>query len=253
MCCGTVDSTILFKRTNTMNTGLASLFIITVATETLVRSSGWTTSIIQCFEEKIRVMCYNEDAMNCCAAQHTGVLLRVPLCVACVVLMLIGCTTVPATEEPQAGGGFSPEVVTESFFEDLQRALQDPNLRQEEARSFWAERLSGYFAPAERDTQRLALRRALASFATGLRQLADDETAVFEFRGFEPVEKIADDGERALVRLPSATISMMLMRTNERGSYVFYEQTISLSQVIGRPDGTVPVIKIDGRWYLTEG
>jgi len=46
---------------------------------------------------------------------------------------------------------------------------------------------------------------------------------------------------------------MMLMRTNERGSYVFYEQTISLSQVIGRPDGTVPVINIDGRWYLTEG
>jgi hypothetical protein len=67
------------------------------------------------------------------------------------------------------------------------------------------------------------------------------------------VEKIADDGERALVRLPSATISMMLIRTNERGSYVFYEQTISLSQVIGRPDGTVPVINIDGRWYLTEG
>jgi hypothetical protein len=201
MCCGTVDSTILFKRTNTMNTGLASLFIITVATETLVRSSGWTTSIIQCFEEKIRVMCYNEDAMNCCAVQHTGILLRVPLWVACVVLMLIGCTTVPATEEPQGGGGFSPEVVTESFFEDLQRALQDPNLQQEETRSFWAERLSGYFAPAERDTQRLALQRALASFATGLRQLADDETAVFEFRGFEPVEKIADDGERALVRL----------------------------------------------------
>ncbi len=191
--------------------------------------------------------------MNRYAAQHTGVLLHVTLCVACSLIFLVGCATAPATEEPQGGGGFSPEVVTESFFEDLQRALQDPNLQQEEARSFWAERLSGYFAPAERDTQRLALQRALASFATGLRQLAGDETAVFEFRGFEPVEKIADDGERALVRLPSASISMTLMRTNERGSYVFYEQTISLSQVIGRPDGTVPVVKIGRRWYLTEG
>ena len=45
MCCRTVVPTILFKRTNVMNTGLASLFIITVATETLVRWSGRTASI----------------------------------------------------------------------------------------------------------------------------------------------------------------------------------------------------------------
>lgn len=169
------------------------------------------------------------------------------------VLLLIGCTTAPATDVTSVGGGISPEAVTESFFEDLQRALQDPNLNQEETRSFWAERLAGYFAPAERDAQRVALRRALASFASGLRQLAADETAVFELRGLQPVEKIADDGERALVRLPSASISMTLIRTTERGSFVFYEQTIGLNQVIGRPDGAVPVVKIDGRWYLTEG
>lgn len=169
------------------------------------------------------------------------------------VCFLVGCTAVPATDEAGLGGGFSPEAVTESFFEDLQRALQDPNLRQEETRSFWAERLAGYFAPLERDEQRVALRRALASFANGLRQLADDETAIFELRGLQPVEKVADDGERALVRLPSASISMTLVRTTERGSFVFYEQTIELSQMIGRSDGTVPLVRIDGRWYLTEG
>jgi hypothetical protein len=170
-----------------------------------------------------------------------------------MVCFLVGCAAAPATDEAGVGGGFSPEAVTESFFEDLQRALRDPNLQQEEARSFWAERLAGYFAPAERDTQRVALRRALASFASGLRQLADDETAIFELRGLQPVEKVADDGERALVRLPSASISMTLVRTTERGSFVFYEQTIGLSQVIGRSDSTVPLVKIDGRWYLTEG
>lgn len=184
---------------------------------------------------------------------HICTILRVALCGACIVLSLAGCTTGATTDETTVGGGFSPEVVTESFFEDLQRALQDPNLHQEETRSFWAERLAGYFAPAEREVQRVALQRALASFAGGLRQLADDETAIFEFRGFKPVEKVSDDGERALVRLPSASISMTLMRTTERGSFVFYEQTIGLSEVIGRPDGTVPVVKIDGRWYLTEG
>ncbi len=170
-----------------------------------------------------------------------------------VACFLVACTAAPAADEASVGGGFSPESVTESFFEDLQRALRDPNLQQEETRSFWAERLAGYFAPAERDAQRVALRRALASFASGLRQLADDETVLFELRGLQPVEKVADDGERALVRLPSASISMTLMRTTERGSFVFYEQTIGLSQVIGRSDGAVPLVKIDGRWYLTEG
>lgn len=183
---------------------------------------------------------------------HIRTNLSLVLCVL-VVLLLTGCTTAPTADETHIGGGISPEAVTESFFEDLQRALQDPNLHLEETRSFWAERLAGYFAPLERDVQRIALRRALASFAGGLRQLATDETAIFELRGLQPVEKVADDGERALVRLPSASISMTLVRTTERGTFVFYEQTIGLSQVIGRPDGTVPVVKIDGRWYLTEG
>jgi hypothetical protein len=211
------------------------------------------TFIIHGFVERIRTICYNEVVMIQRYCAHIRIHPPVVLC-ACIVWLLIGCTTTPViTDDASIGGGISPEAVTESFFEDLQRALQDPNLNLEETRSFWAERLAGYFAPAERDVQRIALRRALASFAGGLRQLAADETAIFEFRGFKPVEKVADDGERALVRLPSASISMTLMRTTERGSFVFYEQTIGLSQVIGRPDGTVPVIKIDGRWYLTEG
>lgn len=203
--------------------------------------------------ETIRTICYNERVMVRYSCLHIRANLCGILGYALMVCFLVGCAAAPATDEAGVGGGFSPEAVTESFFEDLQRALRDPNLQQEEARSFWAERLAGYFAPAERDTQRVALRRALASFASGLRQLADDETAIFELRGLQPVEKVADDGERALVRLPSASISMTLVRTTERGSFVFYEQTIGLSQVIGRSDSTVPLVKIDGRWYLTEG
>ncbi len=203
--------------------------------------------------EKIGAICYNECVVARCFCFYMCANLCRILGYVFIVSLLVGCTVAPVAEEEMVGGGFSPESVTESFFEDLQRALRDPNLQQEEARSFWAERLAGYFAPAERDTQRVALRRALASFASGLRQLADDETAIFELRGLQPTEKVADDGERALVRLPSASISLTLVRTTERGSFVFYEQTIGLSQVIGRSDSTVPLVKIDGRWYLTEG
>ncbi|GIW01984.1 MAG: hypothetical protein KatS3mg058_3387 [Roseiflexus sp.] len=198
-------------------------------------------------------MCYNEGVMVRCACLHKFTNVRYLCSVALIMWFLAACTAAPTADEADVGGGFSPEAVTESFFEDLQRALRDPNLHQEEVRSFWAERLAGYFAPVERDAQRIALRRALASFASGLRQLADDETAIFELRGLQSVEKVADDGERALVRLPSAMIAMTLVRTTDRGSFVFYEQSIELSQVIGRSDGTVPLVNIDGRWYLTEG
>ncbi len=167
-------------------------------------------------------------------------------------IVLAGCAAA-STPQQDRSGGFSPESVAQSFFEDLRQALQDPNLRQAETRSIWAERLAGYFAPVERDDQRVALSRALAAFATDLGQLAPDEAVVFELRGFERVEKISDDGQRAVVRLPAASIYMALMRMTDRGPRTFYEQTIGLDRVTGRADGSVPMINIDGRWYLTEG
>lgn len=168
------------------------------------------------------------------------------------VIALAGCAAEPPPPAP-SGGGFNPESVVQSFFEDFGRALQDPNLAQEETRTYWVERLVTYFAPAERDDQRIALASSLAAFANDLGQLADDEAVVFELHGFDRVEKVADDGERAIVRLPSASIYMALTRASDAGPRPFYEQTISLGQVTGRADGSVPMVKIEGRWYLTEG
>lgn len=165
---------------------------------------------------------------------------------------LAGCGQEAPPPAP-SGGGFNPESVAQSFFEDFGQALQDPNLAREETRDYWVERLANYFAPSERDDQRIALASSLASFANGLGELADNEAVVFELHGFNQLEKVSDDGTHAIVRLPSASIYMALTRSTEEGTRPFYEQTISLGQVTGRADGSVPMIKVDGRWYLTEG
>jgi hypothetical protein len=46
---------------------------------------------------------------------------------------------------------------------------------------------------------------------------------------------------------------MQISRITDRGAQPYYEQPISLDRIIGRSDGSVPTIRIGGRWFLTEG
>jgi hypothetical protein len=175
----------------------------------------------------------------------------------CALVLLAGCTTVsqpsavPAPQE--TGGGFRPEQVVESYFEDLGAALQDPDLADPDRRGYWVERLAGYFAPNERNDQRAALRQSLGGFARDIAQLAEGETVTLELRGFDTVERLPDEGERATVRLPEAAIYMLITRASGNGTVTLYEDTVGLDRLIGSPDKTVPLINIGGRWYLTEG
>lgn len=174
-----------------------------------------------------------------------------------LLLALGACSGLPTervvADEAQSGsGGLSPESVTRGFFEDLGRALKDPALVQEPVRAVWVERLAGYFAPNERDAQRDTLDVALTNFAQGRAKLEADETLSIEIRFDEP-RRISNEGDRALVQLPNASIFMQISRLTDRGPIPYYEQPISLDRVIGRADGSVPTIRIGNRWFLTEG
>jgi hypothetical protein len=184
----------------------------------------------------------------------------VALCIG-FTLLLVACGAAPGDATPQAdsGGGsrFGPESVAENFFKDLRDALKDPALADDAARSKWAEKLANYFAPNERDDQRTAMNAALLSFTDGLKQLDAAQTLTLDLR-FTNVEKISDDGERALVRPVNgnnnASIYLLIAHTNDRGVAIpEFEQEIGFEKITGRSDGAVPTIRIGDRWYLTEG
>ncbi|MFO7169736.1 MAG: hypothetical protein DIU80_017075 [Chloroflexota bacterium] len=188
----------------------------------------------------------------------------IPLAAAALTLLfaLAGCGTVPQPRAvprvaPQEiGGGFDPQQVVASFFGDLDDALHDPDLRDATRRSYWVERLASYFAPNERDDQRVILSQALTSFVQDMAQLAEDETLTLELRGFDNVEELPTDpadGQRATVRLPDAEIYMLITRAGPNGPVTIYEDTVGLDQLIGNPGKTVPLVNVGGRWYLTEG
>lgn len=174
-----------------------------------------------------------------------------------LLLSLAGCGDTPAAPASTAEAerlNNTPDAVVESFFEDLGAALNDPRLAEAERRSFWVEQLAGHFAPSERDDQRLALREALGSFAQDLDQLAEGEELTIEMRGFRPGQRsISADGTRATVELPDATITMLITQPGDNGPVTVYEQPIALSRVIGNATNSVPLVLVDGLWYLTEG
>ncbi|HEX5691386.1 MAG TPA: hypothetical protein VFX76_15330 [Roseiflexaceae bacterium] len=185
------------------------------------------------------------------------------ICVLICVLSIFGACSAaseqPAQEvdDPAGGSRFGPQVLAENFLKDLRDALHDSKLGDDTTRSRWAEKLANYFAPNERDDQRVALNASLASFAEGQTKLDVGQTLSLDLR-FTSVQKIADDGERALVRPVNggnnASIYLLIARTNDRGAIVpEFEQEIGFDKIFGRDDGAIPAVRIGDRWYLTEG
>jgi hypothetical protein len=170
------------------------------------------------------------------------------------LLLLAGCGPTPGPDPVQStpsGGSFSPEAVAQSFFEDLGNALRDPKLADDQQRGAWVERLAGYFAPNERDDQRIALREALDSFANGLDKLELNEDLQLDLK-IDRLEQVSQAGDRAMIRPVNGAIYVLITRTTSAGVQNLYEETVPLERIIGN-NGSVPVLRIGRSWYLTEG
>lgn len=194
------------------------------------------------------------NARTASATSFTRIMARIGLL---LVVMLLSACGLPTAEDsaqpaPRADGDISPEAVAQNFFEDLSEALKDPRFGRDEVRSYWVERLSGYFAPDERDDQRTELSNAFNSFADGLRQLTPDQTLSLALT-FKGIEKLSEDDSHAFVRPIGAQIDLQIAHTTARGLVIDFDQQIGLEKIIGRPDGSVPTLKVGGRWFLTEG
>ena len=167
---------------------------------------------------------------------------------------LAGCAATPGQSTdlaPAGGGSFSPEAVVQSFFDDLGSALHDQKLADDQHRGAWVERLAGYFAPNERDDQRIALRTALDSFATGRGQLEPNERLTLDLK-IDRLEQVEQTGDHALIRPVNGAIYVLITRTTSAGTQNLYEETVPLEKIIGN-NGSVPVLRIGRSWYLTEG
>lgn len=172
------------------------------------------------------------------------------------LLGLAACSAIPASQPvlgDQSGGGSTPELVAQNFFEDLGRALRDQQIGDEERRSKWVEQLSNYFTPSERDDMRVAFSTALDTFVEGQGKLAENEQLTLDVK-FDGIEQVSNDGSRALVRPINGSIYVLITRTTTTGgTYTLWEQNKSLSEIIGNPDGAVPVTRVGRVWFLTEG
>jgi hypothetical protein len=172
-----------------------------------------------------------------------------------IVLLLSACAATPEqapAEAPAGGGSFSAETVAKSFFEDLGNALKDPKLNDDQQRGAWVERLAGYFAPNERDDQRIALRAALDSFTDGQAKLdPNTEKLTLELK-IDRLEQVEQSGNHAMIRPVNGAIHVLITRTTSAGLQNLYEETVPLEKIIGN-NGSVPVVRIGRSWYLTEG
>lgn len=171
------------------------------------------------------------------------------LILCCFTLMLSGCGVLLAESELIGAGGGSPRQVVESFLEDLDAALNDPELTNLEVRRGWAERLASHFAPSERVDQRAALGMMLARFAHGAANPAVGAYATLEvtFSGTEVIEQ--HDG-RALVRVVDG--QLVLRFYNAEGE-LLRERTGGLVDLIGEQRGGLPTLQVGGNWFMTEG
>lgn len=162
-------------------------------------------------------------------------------------LLLGGCGAA-ALEENVGLGGVTPEAVVESFLEDMNAALADPALNEAATRQKWANRLASYFAPGERADQRQAMREMLDGFASANTRPARGSRAEVTI-SYDRTRLLRADERTALVEIVNA---IMTVRWRDNEGNLLLERNGALLRLIGREESGLPVIRVDGRWYLTE-
>ncbi|MFP4439658.1 MAG: hypothetical protein ACLFVO_20640 [Chloroflexaceae bacterium] len=165
---------------------------------------------------------------------------------------LVACGTSVEGEEEIGNGSHSPQIVAERFFEDLNLALQDPELIEAETRRVWAERLASHFAPSERPNQRNAFNRTLQTFSYNLPQLAENEQFTVEIM-YTTIEVVEQNDELATVRLVDGELRLQKFRFNaDNRREILLDQRRPLTDVIGLDSGVFPVLRVNERWFMTE-
>lgn len=161
--------------------------------------------------------------------------------------LLGGCSA--ATLDENIGlGGVTPEAVVESFLEDMNAALADPALNEAATRQMWANRLASYFAPGERADQRQVMREMLDGFASANTRPARGSRAEVTI-SYDRTRVLRADDRTALVEIVNA---VMTVRWRDNEGNLLLERNGALLRLIGREESGLPVIRVDGRWYLTE-
>ena len=166
-----------------------------------------------------------------------------------LTLLLTGCGEVITDSDLIGAGGGSPRQVVESFLEDLNSALNDPELSSSEVRRAWAERLSGHFTPSERTDQRAILGEMLQRFVISTTNPALGARATLEV-SFSVTELVEQQDERALVRVVDG---LLTLRFYSESGELLRERSNSLSALIGLIGDRLPTRLVGGRWFMTEG
>lgn len=178
-------------------------------------------------------------------------ILTLLLCMPLMLFSACGLANDTATNIAVGNGSVSPENAVDGFFSMLNQALKDPAIRtNEDARDRWVEQLTAFFAPNERDDQRIMISAALNQFVTDItRELEEkpDQTITLEVnydRNELSATQVSDT--RALVHIDGSIRLRIVSDTT-------WEQPVPLSQLIGRSDSSIPVVRIGNYWFLTEG
>jgi hypothetical protein len=175
--------------------------------------------------------------------------------IGCLVLLLLAACGVPVEveQDEQQLGGATPEDVAAIFVADLNAALSDVELDQIETRRRWAGRLASSFAPVERVDQRYVLQQMLADYVDQRAALADDLELSLEI-SYEAIRVVNRQSDFPLVRLIGGAIRLREVRVAENGyRSIVSDQQYPLTDLLGQRgrDG-FPVVRVGGRWFLTE-
>jgi hypothetical protein len=174
-------------------------------------------------------------------------------------LLLLGCTTqlgAAQSEQLPGGGGNYPASPVEGFFEDLNRALADPNLRNYETRRERATQVASWFAPSERIRQRAAIERMFDEFIARIEQLeaeaqpGESTVVTFAITPQSEPRTLTQQESRATV-LVDGVLLLRIVRVQGESEQLLYDKSMPVAELIGRPDGAIPVIRIDDRWFLS--
>lgn len=165
-----------------------------------------------------------------------------------LTLLLAACGAEPSKDDLLGRGGPTPQAVVESFLGSLNEALQ-ADLSDATARRGWAERLASYFAPSERADQRAVFSQMLAGYAASAARPTYGSTISMEIT-YSGIELLERNGDRALVRVVDGQI--VLQWLNEDGAVV-RERTGALTTLVGQTSGGLPVLRVGGSWFMTEG